>query len=352
MIINMAVADDNEAYLERLVGVLETYDDLSLSVYTDKSSLETALLSRQFDVLLFSPSIYEGHIPLRRNTLAVMLYDETQDLPDTFRDYLKIDRYQRISSVYQKILERYADFSRVESGLFGDRKVMTAAFYSPIGGAGKTTLALTAASILAANGLRTLYVNLQEAASDGCYLPQTAEKGMSDLLMSLGEEVNLTMKIRGLLQSRGERLFYLRHFSSPNDIYELTAEEIGELIRALTRSGLFDAVLIDMGVYMNEKALGIFEAVQKILLIEKPDSISREKMNIFLAQQHILEAYGNKMVRILNCDIGREPQTAAQIPLAGKIGYVQNPDSAHVIEILSANTSQIFTGVLGLQRAS
>ena len=75
-------------------------------------------------------------------------------------------------------------------------------------GCGKTTLSLVAATKLAMQGKRTLYVNLEDIASEECYLPRTEEKGMSEIVANLGSNVNFTMKLQSLLQSKTENLYY------------------------------------------------------------------------------------------------------------------------------------------------
>lgn len=337
MMVRIAVADENGEYLKRLVHVLEEYKDLSLSVYTDKSSLETALVSRTFDILLFDSDLYDGQIALKKNTLTVMLLDEDKVVPETCRHFHKINKYQRISRIYRQILELYADICQDVRELMGQRPVISAAFYSPVGGSGKTTLALAAAAKLAMRGYRTFYINFEDVASEDCYLPQTGEKGVSELAGCLGSETNFPMKLQSLLQTKADNFYYLKHFDSPNDVYDLTEQEIGELLMEISRSGLFDYIIVDMGVALDAKAQSIFEHMQKIVLVEKSDAIAVHKMKCFMAQTHILNVYGQKMVRVLNFDIGRPVETIGQIPLAGRVGGIQNPDSAQLITMLAGN---------------
>lgn len=61
MILKIAIADSNEEYVSRILSVLEEYEDLNLSVFTDENTLEQALMSQKFDVLLFDASVYDGH---------------------------------------------------------------------------------------------------------------------------------------------------------------------------------------------------------------------------------------------------------------------------------------------------
>ena len=346
MIIKMAIADSNEEYLQRLLNVFEEYEELNLSIYTEKYALESALASKKFDIVLFDASLYDGQTALSRSSLAILLMDESKGVPENCRDLPKINKYQRISRIYQQVLELYAEVCGDTGNVLGQRSVSMIAFYSPIGGAGKTTLSLVAASKLAMQGYRTFYVNLEDLASEDCYLPQNENKGLSEIAASLGTNIKFSMKIQSLLQSKSENFYYMNHFDSPNDIYEMTGEEVAELLIQLGKSGLFDYIIVDMGVELNEKLLSIFEEVHKIVLVEKPDAIAVTKMNRFLSQAHITNNYGKKMCRLLNFDNGRGTEVATDIPRIGRIGVAQNMDSGQLISMMAANSGVNFVSEL------
>lgn len=346
MIIKMAIADNNDEYIERLLNVLEGYEDLNLSVYTDRSALEQALASKHFDVFLFDPSVYDGQVEVGKNTLAIMFLDDNVNVPESCRDFKKVKKYQRISRIYQQVLGLYAEVCGDIGGVIGGGSVSAIAVYSPVGGSGKTTLALALATRLADMGRRVFYMSLEDIASEDCYLVQSDAKGLSDVAASLGENINFTMKIQALLQNRGENLYYLNHFESPNDVYEMNGDEVTELVEQLEKTGLFDTVVIDTGTSMNDKMFHLFEVVDKIVLIEKEDSISVRKMNCFLSQNHIINEYSHKMCRVINFHIGRDSMLQTNIPLVGKINMAQNPDPAQFIAMLANNPSLSFAGQL------
>ncbi len=342
MNIKLAIADENEEYIERLLNVLKDYDDLSISVYTYKKNLEKALSEKYFDVLLFDMSVYEEQVSLGKTSLGIMLLDETEDVLAGYNDFPKIKKYQRINKIYKKILDLYADKSGNKGILSNQKKSKAIAFYSPIGGAGKTTIALASAVRLALMGYKTFYLNLEDIASETFYLPQTGEKGVSEILSSLGADVNFQMKLQGLMQVRDENLFYLNHFDTPNDIYELDSGEIEELVYSILKTGLFDFLLIDMGTSLDEKAVKVFEAADHVVIIEKPDTISAGKLEFFFRQIYIMQEYGKKMKGLLNFDIGRTNAFEERISQIGKINMIQNPDAGQFITMLSESSMSDF----------
>ncbi len=343
MLIRIAIADSDNEYIDRLTNVLETYDDVSLSIYTDRYALETALMTKSFDVLLFSPELFDGQVSLASSTVTVMFLDEEKPVPQSCLSFAKVHKYQRISAMYQQILELYAEVcGEMPQGVLGQNGVTMIAFYSPAGGVGKTTASLVAAAKLAENGNRTLYLNMEEIAAEDYYLSQNGTKGVSDLLNTLGSNVNFTMKVQSILQSKSENFYYFNHFSSPGDFNEITEEEITELLKSLERSGLFDFIIIDMSVVMSHKLNVLFEEVHKIVLVEKPDVTAARKMERFLAQMYIFNEYKHKMSRLLNFDMGRKYEMDMEIPRIGALPYIPNPDTGQLVDILIRNSGAQF----------
>lgn len=348
MILRIAIVDENRDYISRMLNTLGEYENLTLSVFTEQAALEQALLYQKFDVLLFNPDIYDGHMDGEKKFVPVVLLDEERGIQAQFQDYRKIRKYQRISKIYQQILEVYAEVCGDTGAVTGQAKTKVIAFYSPCGGAGKTTMALCAAAKYAVQGYRCLYLSLEDVASESCFLPQTGDKGISEIAASLGENINFTMKIQSLLQTRQDNLFYLNHFGSPNDVYELSVEEVKEMVQLFGNTGLFDVVVLDMMSVLDAKALAVFELADSIALIERGDEISNIKVGRFLEQAHIKNAYGKKMRRVLNFYRGKESQVKSDVPVIGRVNAMQNPVPAQFIAVtVQDGSSNCFLQLLG-----
>jgi cellulose biosynthesis protein BcsQ len=255
-------------------------------------------------------------------------------VPEECRGFSSLKKYQRISNIYKKILELYADVCQ-NFDVSGSSKTMTIAVYSPIGGSGKTTFAIALANYLSLMGRRTLYINMEEIASDGCYFAQSDDKSMSDLMQYIGSNINFKVKLQGIQQTKKENLFYLNHFKSPNDIYEIADSELEDLFSQLSKSGLYDFVIIDMGGYLDHKAIKIFECVEKIVLVDKNDKVGKYKMDRFMSQAHIINEYAYKMVRIINFGNAIKDELAYKIQFAGAIDYIQGGEQEKIINTLT-----------------
>ncbi len=344
MLIKIAIADNDNEYTKRLMYGLEKYNDLNISLYTEAKSLEKALQTKKFDILLFSPHVFTGQISTPKNTAAILLADGAEAIPDACRNYAKIKKYQQISGIYQEMLDRYAEVCG-NIGPIGANRTKKILFYSPIGGSGKTTLSLSAAVRLAKGGHSVLYVNLEELASDACYLPQSG-KGLSELLVRLDSDINFALKLQGLANTKMENFFYLNHFESPNDIYEMKDDEFDKLISTIAGTNLYEYLIIDTGTSLNSKTMVLFECADKIVLVDKTDEAAKAKMQCFLSQLHIVNEYADRMLRVINFGTGFDVALKTQIPIAEVVQRARSAETEKIILSIAEKGINSLAGML------
>lgn len=341
MLLKIAVADTDQSYLERLSDVLGEYDDLSLSVYSDPEILHSELVSSRFDVLLIDPSIYSGQLPTERVGVVIVLAGDGRatSLPT---DFPEIRKYQRISRIHSQILEICSERLELTSAP-GKNNARLIAFWSPVGGCGKTTASLIAATRLAAAGRRTFYLNLESFPSDGCYLPQESQNSLSTLLERLGQKrEQVVMYLTGALLTKGDNLYYLKHFDSPNDYIALGVDELSTLLDILKKSCAIDVVIIDTQSCFDDKVKLIFDKSDRVVLVEKPDAVSKLKYEKFQAQSYIINEYGVKFRRLCNFYNGRPSDLETTIKEIGRIGVVAGPDGGSLIASKAGSSESDF----------
>ncbi|MBQ8509975.1 MAG: hypothetical protein IJ493_08730 [Clostridia bacterium] len=352
--LKIAIADRNDEYLERLAAVLDDYTDLRLFTYDDTDSLTRDIEMGKFQVLLLDPSMYRGDLPLD-NLAAVIILSGDSRIPSDCERMPKIRKYQRISAIYQRILEICSELIP-DSGIAGRSGAASViSFCSPIGGCGKTTAALIAAAKLASLRYRVFYLNLESFPSDGCYLPQDSANGMSALLERINQTPNssnedkqnsLTMFMQSCLLTKADGFYYMKHFDSPNDYDAMSVKELETLITIARKSGSFDVVIVDSGSTFDEKLRTIFKLSDQIVLVEKPDPISVIKLESFYSQNFILDEFGDKMKRLLNFDNGQNVSIATNLPRIGRMSAVMGADSASLIINKSGGAEAEFARLL------
>lgn len=346
MLIKIVIADNHTEYIKRLVNGLQKKKELNIFVYDKKEAFEAALRSKKFDIILFTQALYDGRTALPDSALAVMLTDGSEEISEVYKKFYKINKYQRISTIYSRLLNAYADICKNTAEENGEcaKKIL---FYSPMGGSGKTTIALAAARRLAMQGKTVLYLSFEDIPSDGGYLTQSdTDQGISELLAALEKDGSLTLKLQGLVHQKTDRFYYLNHFSSPNDIYELTPDEIQKMIKKISNTGLYDYLMIDTETSLNNNKKMLFECADKIIVVSRQDEMSAEKMKCFADQLHILNEYGEKMSSIVNQAVSPNLMGDMGIPVIDIVMKIQSLKADQIIDGIAAKNIKNLTDML------
>ncbi len=336
MLIRVAVADSNSVFLSRFVSAMEQNPGLVISTYTDSELLRADVLKKKMDVLLFDPSVYACDYEISNQIVSVLFFDDSVDLPNKYSEFARINKYQRVSDTYRTVLDLYSNLIGKRGNVLGYNKAVSVAVYSPIGGAGCTSVSLAFAEYLASLGRRTFYISFEDFASESFYLEQSGEHGMSDLLELLGENVDIKLKLQAYVQCKSDNFFYLRHFDTPRDLNMLGENEILELLNSITESDLFDFVVIDLPTSVNEIVQTVFSLADHIFVVEKNDELSAIKMKAFFGLKYLVNECLPKIRRIINFSVGR-PSRLTSPRVAAVVQVVQNPLPDSMVKLIATN---------------
>jgi hypothetical protein len=151
--INIVLADSDELYLNRLTNYfIEKTSTFDVCSFTSKVSLLKYISDggHKTDVLAFSEDLMDEAISAADIPAKILLSDGTFSrltVADT------VHKYQKAEKIVNDILLIYAEKSgRLEAVSSGDKKTKVIGVYSPVGGAGKTTVALALAQCAAQAG--------------------------------------------------------------------------------------------------------------------------------------------------------------------------------------------------------
>lgn len=339
MNISIAIADKNEIYLERLVEVLQEYEDLSVSIFTDVDILERTLQSKKFDVLLFDPDISDEKISFYNTKLAMCLYSEEAQNTVLYTECEKTIKYQRISRIYKDIIKAFADKAGYIPDFVNSKSAKLLAVYSPVGGSGKTTIALALANMLSSMGNSVLSLCMEQLDSSSCMNIHTEEKeGITVLLESLDETTNFELKMKGITQKNAEGISYIEGFERIVDYNSISKEEISTVLEKIIKYGNFDVVVVDMESRLDDIGYAIFDQADKIVIIENTGEISEKKMEMF-AQQALACEYIGKMCKIANfMEKFGNSENNLDVPYIGKIPNYGKKELKYHIQMISGKS--------------
>lgn len=322
MNISVAIADTNREYLKRLVEVLQEHEELSVSVFTSAEKLVQALETSRFDIVLFDPDISEDKLKFYNAKLWMCLYSEDAQNTALYSECEKVIKYQRVSKLYKEVIKAYADKAGYMAAFDYSQNTKIVAVYSPIGGSGKTTLALAIASKYAVQGENVLYMNTEQLDSSSCL--ESHERDSDDvtvLLEAVAEKSNFELKLKGIIKKGLNGISFIEGFERFVDYNTVTKTEFVEIIEKIRRNGEFDVVVIDMGTAMDEINQTVFEQSDGIVLVDKPGDIETKKMEMF-RQQALTREHLGKMYMISNF-VDRKEMQNSQMDISA-IGNVRN----------------------------
>lgn len=310
--LNIVIADNDEAFLEALERFLRAYyrERFEMVCITTSKYLNEYIknASKKIDILLIVP----GFFPLRdmENVNTIILMTDGRITAECEK-YKTVEKFQTVQKLVRKIIDIYADNNPDEVHVpFIDKKTKVIGVFSPNGGAGKTTMAIAMAMRSVQRGMKVFYLNLESVPSTSAFLDCNSEINLSHVLYFLKEKSkNLSLKVEGAsLEYLNGGLNYFAPPDSPYEINEITGDDIRELVNQLKTLNKYDSILIDMCSMIDDRNMKIFEICDNIICILTTERCSQIKATQFLklfemAESKELQEIQNKIRFVMNkCD--------------------------------------------------
>lgn len=205
-------------------------------------------------------------------------------------------------------------------------------FSSIEGGSGKTVFSLALANELSMSGKRVLYIDAEAVNTFQFYLKHTG--------FAPSEMPGLLANIRGSGYQAIKRFFGYENFFilppingfAPN--FDIKADSYLTLIEMARTSGDFDYIIIDTDSLFNSFKEKLFNASDKVFLVQRPFADSAYKMEMF---EKIADFSDEKFIRILNLyGISDYSSAPADTPRSVCVGSIRNSDDAMgIIKLVS-----------------
>lgn len=270
MKIRIGIADPDKRYLQRITNVFnEKYaGELEVYSFSDFSGLLQALGTVRIDVVLASeaPDVDPSALPPR---CGFAYLSETQSGRNS-EGYEVISKFQRIDLIYKQVLNIFSEKAVSVTGpLREDDGCLTAAFSSPAGGTGTTTMAAAAAMRFAMMGRRTIYLGLDIFGRSDDFFTGEGTYTMSDVIFALkNRNANLGLKLESCVRRDIHTGAYF--YASPQlalDMAELTKDDIMTLIEELKASGKYDVLILDAPFGLEQERLDILRRAEAVVMV-------------------------------------------------------------------------------------
>ena len=336
--LSLLIADKDETYIESMVNYLIVNHSVRFQVFsfTKQKYLQEFLerSDKQIDILLICPEFYTENLPFKKIRIPILLGSGKS--VSNQRELDVVNRYQHVEKLIRDVTGIFAE--KVQKEVYisrGDKETKVVAVYSPVGGAGKTSVSLSASLQCALSGRRVLYVNLEDINSTALLFEKDGTKSFSKILYYLKEQSsNLSLKIEG---SRCiDPRFNLHYFSPPQscaDMYELKPADVTNLLQSLRNIGQYDVVFVDMDTRVDGKNMAALTASDEIFLIVTQEILPLAKAKSFINElkvrfQRSEEALHDKITLILNKYNTNNSLKEEELHLGIKSPDIRIPDAA------------------------
>ena len=291
--LNLIIADKYQPYLDMLVDFL--YSKYGNRFYVQSFSNEKTYneyieKAERIDILLISPEFYSKDFNLEKVVAPIIL--SAGIISEEIKNYKIVNKYQTGDKLVSSILNILSEMSNYEVCTEdGDKRAKVVTFYSPCGGAGKSTLAIGTSVQCAQNGLSTFYLNLEKFPSTGLYFESfNSSQNFSNVLYYLKENnKNLSLKIEG---SRSiDRSTGVHYFLPPENVFdidELSTDEVKKLVGQLKKMAWYDVVIVDISSELDNVNISVLECSDLVYFVLPYDMVSKHKLDILMKGFEIL----------------------------------------------------------------
>lgn len=323
--VKLFIADTDCLYVENLVKYLVSKaDNFEIDYSTDFDTFfdkVTKVEQKNIIIAVTKEFVNEKIINLPIETKILLADSEVENI-EGFKNIVK---YQRADNIVNEITMLYTENTGdVNLAVTGNRDTKVIGLYSPIGGSGKTSMALALCMLFNDMGKKSFYLNLENICSVSSFLTENGMKSMSDILISLKSR-NVNVGLRILANRCHNELLgidYIPMTESAIEINELTETEFENLIDAFEELKEYDYVFVDFSSDYGMKTLEMLKCCDKIIMPICQDCNSLRKLAVFLSEfdkHEILKNMRDKFEFILNRCVQTHQEIALFKPLLGKI---------------------------------
>ena len=272
---------DTKYILPIVAKLVEMYDEhCEFSLFSDVEVFEKELEKDiGIDVLVTDKKFFsEKYYKLRINDILLFTDDEKEFSEDTSKLNVQlVYKYLSVKEIINEICSCSVLRGIEESeGIVTDLIVV----YSPIGGAGTTTMALGLAEALTNKHKKVLYINVGQLQNHAFKFKDRTP--LDDITVKRFKETDINFYESIKSRIRVEGFFYLPPFPRCLASLDLQDRHVVQAITKIKETGVYDFIVIDTSSELNECNSELMAEAENVMVVGKPDEESRYKLKVFL----------------------------------------------------------------------
>lgn len=272
---------DTKYILPILADLVEMYDEhCDFSLFSDVDVFEKEIEKNpEIDVFITDKKIFsEQFFKLRINDILLFTEDEKDFSENTSKLNVQlVYKYLSVKEIINEICSCSVLRGIEESeGIVTDLIVV----YSPIGGAGTTTMALGLSEALTNKHKRVLYINVGQLQNHAYKFKDRSP--LDDITVKRFKETDINFYESIKSRIRVEGFFYLPPFPRCLSSLDLQDRHIVQAITKIRETGFYDFIVIDTSSELNECNSELMAEAENVMVVGKPDDESLYKLKVFL----------------------------------------------------------------------
>lgn len=311
----MAVYDEDTLYAERLADFINHRKQAPFKAlaFTALEKLKGYGKDHEINLLLIQADVSREEIAgLRAEQVFYLCDGEESSLEEPSKGIYK---YQAADGILRDVMKAYLTNDEEAGSSMISRTGKVIGIYSPINRCLKTSFSLTMGQLLSRD-LKVLYLNFEDCSGLGRLIGEELKGGLSDLFYYYSQEKYSWIRLGSLVYTWGE-LDYVPPFQYPEDLNQIGALEVADLVRRIARESPYETIILDLGQF-GRKAAEVLDVCDIIYMPVMEDCVSAAKIEEFeeyliTSGQESIKKRIQKIKLPYHCNFGRRDSYLEQL---------------------------------------
>lgn len=288
--LNIVILDGDKVFLDKISNYLiNKTDKFTVTSFSDWDRFAEGGDHSGQDIMLFSEDYAEKAKDFETGMVKILM---SENFETDAKEYASVKKYQKLDAMVKDILFIYSDKTGDSSYIVSgrkDKKIISV--YSPIGGSGKTTLAVLLAKTLSISGVKVLYLNFERVSSMAGIFNNNSLNCMTDVFLAAkSHKGSIPAKIlSNVIQNQASKIYYINPAESCTEYAQMTDEEVMDILDAAEGISDFDYVIVDFLGEFNTRVLDILRRSRKVLFPYLNNDLARQKLSVFIEEMKRLK---------------------------------------------------------------
>lgn len=279
--ISLVIVGKDELYLSSLeICLLKNMGDMvDITMITNDEYYNYFFsMPQKIDVLIIEENLY-GQIVEKQNVGNIFVLEETKTNNLYKQNVMGIYKFSSVKEIFHKISGKIgSDFK--EDNNKNEGTTQTIFVYSPIGGSGKTLLALSMCHELAEFNKHVLYINIETIQNFHWFLSSQEEVSDEFCYNLANHNANLIMNFASYVGNEG--FDYIKPIHGSMLSFGIKKSDYFYLISELVQSQKYDYIIIDSNIDLDENNCKMMGLCDRVVSIVKQDALSVWKVDSYL----------------------------------------------------------------------